>query len=154
MKKFVSSRIISRSYLEVHGFHLVLDSVGPSHQAQHWWHLLWVMEVLHHSIDGVHHPAGVLAQLAATFHLLRILHVLKLAEVLFGWWEVHKEPETKNETVPILLDVILSNPNPNDKKIQLNDFNEPLITHLLALPGKFMFYSEWFWSNFGDLMIF
>lgn len=71
-------------YLEVHGFHLVFDSMGLSHQSQHRGHLLWVTEVLHHSVDGVHHPAGVLSELAAPLHLLRVVHVLELAEVLFS----------------------------------------------------------------------
>lgn len=51
------------------------------------------MEVLHHSIDGVHHSAGMMPELAAPLHLLRIIHVLELAEVLFGWWEVDEEPK-------------------------------------------------------------
>lgn len=89
LKKF--NRI--KSYLEVHGFHFVFDSMGLSHQGQYWRHFLWVMEVLHHSIDGVHYPAGMVPKLATSLHLLGILHVLELTEVLFGWREVHKEPE-------------------------------------------------------------
>lgn len=55
------------------------------------------MEVLHHSVYGVHHPAGMMSKLAASLHLLRILHVLKLAEVLFGRWEIDKEPKEKKK---------------------------------------------------------
>lgn len=87
-------------YLEVYGFHLVFDSVGLSHQGQYWGDFLGVLQVLHHCVDGVHHPAGVLPELAALLHLLRILHVLKLAEILFGWREVDKEPkENRRRTV-------------------------------------------------------
>lgn len=55
------------------------------------------MEVLHHSIYGIHHPSGMVPKLAAPLHLLGILHVLELAEVLFGRWEVDKEPEEANK---------------------------------------------------------
>lgn len=55
------------------------------------------MEILHHSIYGVHHPAGMVPKLAAPLHLLGILHVLELAEVLFRWWEVDEEPERERE---------------------------------------------------------
>lgn len=55
------------------------------------------MEILHHSIDGVHHPAGMVPKLAAPLHLLGILHVLELAEVLFRWREVDEEPERGRE---------------------------------------------------------
>lgn len=95
--------IVPCSYLEVHGFHLVFDSMGLSHQSQHWGHLLWVMEILHHSIDGVHHPAGMVPKLAASLHLLWILHVLELAEILFGRWKVNEEPKEAN-TFQIALD--------------------------------------------------
>lgn len=55
------------------------------------------MEVLYHSIYGVHHPAGMMPKLAATLHLLGILHVLELTEVLFGRWEVDEEPKEANK---------------------------------------------------------
>ena len=80
--------------------------MGLSHQGQHCWHFLWVMEVLHHIIDGIHHSAGMVSKLATSLHLLWILHVLELAEVLFGWWEVDEEPKEAN-TFQITLKITL-----------------------------------------------
>lgn len=54
------------------------------------------MQILHHSVDGVHHPAGVLSKLAASLHLLWILHFLELAEVLLGRWKVDEEPKEED----------------------------------------------------------
>lgn len=79
-------------HLEVHGLHLVFEGMSLADQTQHRGHLLWVAEVFHHSVDGVHHPAGVVPQLGAALHLLWVLHVLELAEVLLGRREVDKEP--------------------------------------------------------------
>lgn len=79
-------------HLKVHRLHLVFDSMRLAHQSQNRGHFLWVVEVLHHRVDGAHHPAGVVPQLDTALHLLWVIHVLKLAEVLLGRWEVHKEP--------------------------------------------------------------
>lgn len=70
----------------------MLQRVGLAYQTQDGGHLVGVAEVLHHGVDGVHDAARVLPQLAALLHLLGVLHVLELAEVLLGRWEVHKEP--------------------------------------------------------------
>ena len=85
-------------YLEVHGLHLVFDGVGLAHQGQDGGDLLRVVEVLHHRVDGVHHPTTMEPQLGAALHLLRVIHVLELAEVLLGRGEVHKKP-AKEEMV-------------------------------------------------------
>lgn len=61
------------------------------------------MEVLHHSIDSIHHPAGMVPKLAASLHLLGVLHVLELAEVLLGRWEVDKESK-EAKTFQITID--------------------------------------------------
>lgn len=66
------------------------------------------MEVLHHSVEGIHHPAGMVPKLAASLHLLWVLHVLELAEVLFGRWEVDKEPKEAS-TFQITLDTKKNN---------------------------------------------
>lgn len=82
----------SVSYLEVHRLHLVFQRVRLAHDVQDGGHLVRVVEVLHHGVDGVHDAPRVLSQLAALLHLLRVVHVLELAEVLLGRGEVHKEP--------------------------------------------------------------
>ena len=80
------------THLEVHGLHLVLEGVGFAHQGEHRGHLLGVVQVLHHRVEGPHDPAGMLPQLWAPLHFQGLLHVLELAEVLLGRREVHKEP--------------------------------------------------------------
>ena len=66
--------------------------VGFAHQGEHRGHLLGVVQVLHHRVEGPHDPAGMLPQLWAPLHFQGLLHVLELAEVLLGRREVHKEP--------------------------------------------------------------
>lgn len=85
-------------YLKVDGLHFVLEGMGFAHQGQNRGDLLWVIEVLHHRVDGTHDPLGVLPQLQAPLHLQRVVHVLELAEVLFGRWKVDKKPCEKEQT--------------------------------------------------------
>lgn len=66
------------------------------------------MEVVHHTVDGVHHPAGMLPKLAAPLHLFWIVQVLELAEVLFGRWEVDEEPKEANKFKITYLGFIIS----------------------------------------------
>lgn len=81
-----------RTYLKVHRFHLVLEGVGLANQCEHRGHLVRVMQVLHDRVEGPHDPAGMFPKLGTPLHLQGILHVFKLAEVLLGRREVHKEP--------------------------------------------------------------
>lgn len=86
----------------------MLQRVSLAHQTQDGGHLVGLGEVLHDGIDGVHDAPCVLPQLAALLHLLRVLHVLELAEVLLGRWEVHKEPAesqgaARDKTATLLL---------------------------------------------------
>lgn len=78
------TRANGRTYLEVHRFHLVLEGVGLADQGKHRGDLVWVMQVLHDSVEGPHDPTGMLPKLGTPLHLQGVLHVSKLAEVLLG----------------------------------------------------------------------